>query len=34
MKIFDNVYEIFKDDMAANIKRGSKVSVTKANYIF
>lgn len=30
MKIFDNVHEIVKDDMAANIKKGSKVSVAAA----
>ena len=30
MKIFDNVHEIVKDDMAANIKKGSKVFVAAA----
>lgn len=30
MKIFDNVHEIVKDDMVANIKKGSKVSVAAA----
>lgn len=30
MKIFDNVTEIVRDDMAQTIKRGSKVSIAAA----
>ena len=30
MKIFDNVTEIVRDDMAHTIKRGSKVSIAAA----
>lgn len=30
MKIFDNIHEIVRDDMASSIKRGSKVSVAAA----
>ena len=30
MKIFDNISEIVRDDMAATIKKGSKVSVAAA----
>ena len=30
MKIFDNISEIVRDDMADTIKKGSKVSVAAA----